>query len=385
MTDSAAIQAAEKVCRDYGAQECVVLSTCNRTELWTYGELRAPLPQIFIALRESGSENIPYLVERQGEQAVWHLLRLSCGMRSQVFGEDQILTQVGHALDLARRAQTTGPILEMLFRTAVTAAKRVKSTIRLTETDRSMAIQAVDFLENLLGGLRGRPCLVIGNGEMGRLAAAQLLARGCRVRMTVRSYRHGDVLLPAGVQPISYDGRLEALREVDIVVSATTSPHYTVRAQQLQEQPLMRPTVFCDLAVPRDIDPAIAALPGAQVYDADQLCSGARDGNREAIQQAEGVLRAYWQEFQSWYTFRPLVSSVRKIGQEAAANLSNRMERTLRELPLEAEMKQALQKRMSACTEKVMGKMLFGLRETLPPELWERCIQGLGRTLQEGK
>ena len=383
MTDSAAMQAAAQVCGVYGAQECVILSTCNRTELWVYGVPTAPLGELFCSLRGLPQENAAYLTERRGEQAVDHLLELSCGMRSQVFGEDQILTQVGHALELARQAHTAGPVLEMLFRTAVTAAKKVKTTVRLAEADQSAAVQTADFLENLLGGLAGRPCLVIGNGEMGRLAASQLVSRGCRVQMTVRRYRHGDVLLPAGVGAVSYEDRLEALQAAEIVVSATSSPHYTIRAQQLEDRPLAHPTVFCDLAVPRDIDPAVARLPGARVYDTDQLCGGAPRGSREAIAQARALLEQYRQEFQNWCAFRPLVPTIQQVGRAAAADLSGRMERTLRELPLEKAEREALRDRMQDCAEKTVDRLLFGLREALPAALWEQCIQGLAQAAGE--
>lgn len=383
MTDTVAAQSAERICQEYGAEECVILSTCNRTEIWVYGDLAIRLPAVFCTLRGIGQESSTYFVERGGESAVRYLLELSCGLHSQVFGEDQILTQVGHALERSRRVHAAGPILEMLFRTAVTAAKRVKTEVRLTEVDQSAAVRTVDFLEEQLGDLSGRICLVIGNGEMGRLTAAQLVSRGCQVQMTVRRYRHGDVLLPAKVRAVSYENRLEAIHRAEIVVSATSSPHYTVQAQQLKESPLEHPTVFCDLAVPRDIDPAVALLPGVRVYDTDQLCQGSSRGSEETIRQATAILDLYEQEFKNWYLFRPLVPAVRKIGQAAASDLSSRIERAVRELPLDTAEQRAFLDRLSASTEKVVNRMLFGLRETLPPELWEQCIQGLEQTIQE--
>lgn len=162
-------------------------------------------------------------------------------------------------------------MLETLFRSAVTSAKKVKTAVRLTEADQSVAVRMEAFLKGVMGPLAGTPCLVIGNGEMGRLAARRLVEAGCRVSMTVRRYRHGEVSLPDGVEAVSYEERLSLLPRVRLVVSATASPHYTLRAAEVGPA-LSGPKVFCDLAVPRDIDPAIASLPGARVYDTDGIC-----------------------------------------------------------------------------------------------------------------
>ncbi|MCI8650288.1 MAG: glutamyl-tRNA reductase [Anaerotruncus sp.] len=358
---------------------CVILSTCNRTELWVSGEA----DPFALLCRMKGLDGAPYteaFVRRSGETAAEHLFALACGLKSQVFGEDQIITQVGNALALAREAGGADAVLEMLFRAAVTAAKEVKTNVRLTGTDRSVAARAASFLEERCGSLAGKRALVIGNGEMGRLAAKLLVQRGCRVQMTLRSYRHGEVLLPTGVETVPYEQRLDWLAAADLVLSATTSPHYTLRAKELPK--LQKPVLFCDLAVPRDIDPQIALLEHASVFDTDTICGGEVQ-TPPIPQQAQEILQERLAQFCRWYAFRPFVPRINALSQRASQDFLGRTVRSLRRLPLAHEQQQALAAQMQQAAQKSAAKLLFGLRENLEPELWETCISALEKSAQE--
>ncbi len=161
---------------------CVLLSTCNRTELWVSYEQAEDSKELVCSpfkmlcgLKQISMERFQDLVmEREGEEAVMHLFRLSCGMQSKVFGEDQILTQVKNALSLARESETVDSVLERLFQTAITAGKKVKTEIHFTK-DTSVVEIMIKKLYQLIEeqSLKGTSCLVIGNGEMGRLAATR--------------------------------------------------------------------------------------------------------------------------------------------------------------------------------------------------------------------
>ena len=378
MTASAASEAAARACREFGAKGCVLLSTCNRTELWLSGRASLEPYELLCALRgaEPGAHRDCF-VRREGLEAAEHLFQLACGMKSQVFGEDQILTQVGTALSLAREAGAADAVLETLFRSAVTSAKKVKTAVRLTEADQSVAVRMEAFLKGVMGPLAGTPCLVIGNGEMGRLAARRLVEAGCRVSMTVRRYRHGEVSLPDGVEAVSYEERLSLLPRVRLVVSATASPHYTLRAAEVGPA-LSGPKVFCDLAVPRDIDPAIASLPGARVYDTDGIC-GVADARRDeaALMRAREILADGLAEFARWYGFRAVVPAARETGELVARDFMGRVEKTVRGLGLSGEAEEELLGRLRASAEKTVDRLLFGLRETLPSELWQPCMDAL--------
>jgi glutamyl-tRNA reductase len=224
-----------------GVNECVLLSTCNRTELYLVGEAD---PKVLLARPDLKIE----LAWRQDLDAGLHLHEVAAGLASQVFGEDQILGQVKEAEALAQECQAIGPILSQLFRSAITAGKRVRRELSLSPVGSSVASQSVERAHELLGGLRGKRALVIGSGQMGRLTAKELLQAGCQVRMTLRrSWENGRVPL-VGVELIHFEDRYQEMLDCDVVFSTTASPHYTVEARRLLPG---YPRLFIDLAVQR--------------------------------------------------------------------------------------------------------------------------------------
>ncbi|MEM1483772.1 glutamyl-tRNA reductase [Oscillospiraceae bacterium PP1C4] len=376
MTKSNAAAAMRQICAESQVEGCVLLSTCNRTELWTSGGNITPYEALCAVQKTDAAKYHRYFTERSGHEAITHLFELSCGLKSQVFGEDQIITQIKNAITLSRETGSADAVLENLFRTAVTAAKRVKTDVRLLGSGRSVAVSTVSFLRERLGSLNGISCMVIGNGEMGRLAATELINEGANVIMTVRQHHHGEVIIPDGVRAISYDLRLERLPEVQVVVSATTSPHYTLRAEDVAL--LQHPTIFCDLAVPRDIDPDISELRGASLYDTDAICGGGYSrADVKKLSEARAILWEYIDEFESWYGFRTLVPIVNEISGLAAEDLVSRVSKSIRRLDLENGQQEQLTARINDAAEKVVGRLMFGLRDNLAPELWQSCIEGL--------
>ena len=186
-TKAEAAEALSRLAEHPALEGAVLLSTCNRTELWLSCAEGATLDPaaLLVALKGADPADISFVV-RRGRAAVDHLFALACGLRSRVFGEDQIIAQVKGALALARSCGSADGVLDRLFLSAVTAAKEVKTSVRLTAVDSSSASRAADLICRHFADLKGLPCLVIGNGEMGRLAASTLVSLGCRVEMTVR-------------------------------------------------------------------------------------------------------------------------------------------------------------------------------------------------------
>ena len=210
----------------------VLLATCSRTELYLHAEGERVLPGAAEVLCEAAGapECRPFLVQRAGGEAVRHLMQVSAGMQSQIFGDDQIVSQVKVAAALARELKTADAVLDTLFRRAVTAGKRVRTETRLTGVPASAAQAGVRRAERFFGTLAGKRAVVIGNGEMGRLAARALVEAGCAVTVTLRTYRHGETVVPQGCATVPYERRMERIEGADLVVSATTSPHFTLTA-----------------------------------------------------------------------------------------------------------------------------------------------------------
>jgi glutamyl-tRNA reductase len=238
---------------------------------------------------------------------------MTCGMHSQIFGEDQILTQVGEALRSARDHDQTDPVLETLFRTALTAAKRVKTEAPLHQRDHSVPERAITILENTYGALRGKSCLVIGNGEMGRLLCHLLRERGAVVHLTTRRYRHHDTIVPEGCTAVSYDDRYHWIAASDFVFSATISPHCTVKSSLLLPRRISTPLVLVDLAVPRDMEPELAELPGITLYNMDTL-NLEQHCDEESLALARAILQESEDDFYRWQTTRNDVVSIRGLG-----------------------------------------------------------------------
>ena len=246
------------------ASGCVIINTCNRMELWVSfdGDSdKDPYELLCARLKVDAEMYRSYFTSREDAEAVTHLFELASGLKSKVFGEEQILSQVKEAVCIARECRSAGPVLEAVFRYAVTAAKKVKTQVRLTAVDSSVAQTAVRTLKAQLGDLTGLSCLVIGNGEMGRLAAKHLLAEGCEVTMTLRQYKSGDAVIPRGCTVIDYEERYSHLMSAKVIISATRSPHYTLHTENVRELTGDSEKLMFDLALPRDIEPEYRKAP----------------------------------------------------------------------------------------------------------------------------
>lgn len=381
LTASRGLALAEVLVRRHGAEGCVVLSTCNRTEVWCSGLQGELLP---LVLTETGSDtaHAECFISRCGMEAVQYLMELGCGMRSQIFGEDQILSQLKEALCLSREHKLAEPVLETLFRTAITAAKRVKTEVRLTAKDTSVPERAIHLLEQKYGGLKGKHCLVIGNGEMGRLTAELLVEKGCEVLMTLRRYRSGQAVIPQGCGIILYEERYRSLPQQDFVFSATSSPHYTLEAGQICDTGFRKGCVLVDLAVPRDIDPAARRLREIEIYDMDDL-GMEPSADPESLREAKLLLQQAVDDFEQWLDCRRHAAEIQRIGGRTAKLTAAKLTKPLRKLPLEKDEREELQKKVELASCKSVAKLMYGMRKHLNSSEWAACVAALDKTADE--
>lgn len=292
---------------------CVLISTCNRTEL--YLSCTEEVVPGELLCQAAGAEYPLYqdaFVTLSEKDAVQHLMEVAAGIRSRIFGEDQIISQVKDAIAIAREAGTADSVLETLFRSAVSAGKEVRTKVRLTSVPTSAASMAVDLLREKLGDLTGKKALVIGNGEMGRLAASLLRQEGCQVSVTLRTYRHGETIVPPGCGVVPYDQRFLHMEGCDLLLSATTSPHYTVTVEPLSQLPSL-PAVLVDLAIPRDIQPKVGQLPGVSLYNIDDL--GNFSESRTIPAEVTEILNAQMENFYRWLNYKDCMTSVDSLKQ----------------------------------------------------------------------
>lgn len=384
--------AMQKIRKMSGIRGCVMLSTCNRMELYvsTQEGVCVDLYEILCVLKQVPKGAFQqYFVTRTGEVAVRHLFVLAAGMESRIIGEDQILMQVKEALAWARECETTDKVLEVFFRMAVTAGKKVKTQIHFSRGNASAIHQAMDQLRQRGCDFAGMKCMVIGNGEMGKLTAMQLKEAGADVTVTVRQYRSGVVQIPPGCRRIHYGERYEHLASCALIVSATASPNLTLTKEEVEKQhleldPLREQMIFLDLAVPRDIDPRIGEIPGAIVYDIDDFSIDRESEElKSQLEEASEMITEGVEEFISWYDCRTFVPMIQKISQEAAKDAGWRMGQTFQKMELTPQEQSTIASATQTVTAKVVAKLMFELRDSVSPEHLRECLEAFAHAYPE--
>lgn len=380
-------EAMEALKKKAGIYGCVILSTCNRLEIWASHEEEQELSlyQCLCDLKgiQDGSYE-KYFVTRKDRDAVNHLFYLAGGLKSQILGEDQILTQIKDALKLSREHYASDGVMEVLFRMAATAGKRIKTEVPLAHGNPSVIHQAIRSLKEKGYDICGKTCMVIGNGEMGKVAAQTLREAGGDVTVTVRQYRSGVVEIPAGCSRIHYGERMDYLPKCDLVVSATASPNFTLREEQFQELSLAKPLLLLDLAVPRDIEPSIGEREGITLYDMDSFRSSSLSPElMEGMKQAERIVKAQVDEFYQWLDGRDLIPRIQEIKEDAVQDLNARIDKILKNTPLEQDDREKLLQAVDTAAGKVVNKLIFGLRDSLNQDAFLECVAGLEKLYEE--
>ncbi len=262
-----------------GLSELVVLSTCNRVELYAAGGVNA-WPFLVELLAESTGVRIgelaPALYHLAGTEAVRHLSRTAAGLDSMVIGEPQILGQVSEAYATALAHGAAGHALGVLFRGAIKAGRRARAETAINRNPATVSSAAVKLVGESLGELLGKSVVVVGAGEMAELALAALHYRGVRdVCVVSRTREHAEQLSSRfGGRTEPFERLQAALDTADIVVTSTSAPHHVITTDMVAAALLRRPDrrlAIIDIAVPRDVEPGVAALPSVDYFDLDDL------------------------------------------------------------------------------------------------------------------
>jgi glutamyl-tRNA reductase len=291
-----------------GVTECMIVSTCNRVEL--LAAIDSPDTDLTGFLhRYFGLDPAllqPHIYERRDQDAVRHLFRVASSLDSMVVGEPQILGQVKEAFAVARASGTVASQLEHLLQSAFAAAKKVRTETSIGSTSVSIASVAVDLAKKIFGSLQGRTVFLVGAGKMSELAARHLVQQGAGTILVCNRTHERARLMAEQFEGrvIPFEQLYEAASEADIVISSTGAPHPIFRrehGQMFLHRRRNRPMFFIDIAVPRDVDPAMNKLEGIFVYDIDDLQAVAAahmaERSREAS-DAETLIAAEVERFQ---------------------------------------------------------------------------------------
>ncbi|MGC1422954.1 MAG: glutamyl-tRNA reductase [Terracidiphilus sp.] len=321
-----------------GVSECMIVSTCNRVEM--LAAVESPDTDLTMFLHNHfGLDQAllaPHIYQHRDQLAVRHLFRVAASLDSMVVGEPQILGQVKEAFAAARAAGTVSGQLEHLLQSAFAAAKRVRTETAIGSNSVSIASVAVELARKIFGSLQGRTVFLVGAGKMSELAARHLVQQGAgAILVTNRTLERARQLAePFDGRVIPFEKLYETATEADIVISSTGAPHPIFRkehGQQFMHRRRNRPMFFIDIAVPRDVDPAMNKVEGIFVYDIDDLQAVAASHIAERQTQAgdaEALINAEVERFHQRrraVNVAPAIVSLQQQAEEIRQNELKRM------------------------------------------------------------
>lgn len=328
-----------------GLQGVVILSTCNRTEVYaasTDVEVGIYSIKKFLACHHGIEENVleQYLCVHTLYDAVRHLYRVVSGLDSMVRGETQILGQVGNAYQLASEAEVTNKAINVLFQNALAVGKRVRTETLIDQHPVSISYTAVELARQQFGELRGKGILIMGAGEMSTLTVKHLVSAGATtILVSNRSYEKAQNLAKeCSGRAVRLEDMDQYLEEVDIVISATASTHFMIKPERMQEMMKARkgrPILLIDIAVPRDIHPDIGKIPCVTLYDIDDL-RGVVDRHHQereiAAVNAEKIIEEEMLIFLKWHNSLFVVPTIQALQQKGQRIKELQLERAFERL-----------------------------------------------------
>jgi glutamyl-tRNA reductase len=277
--------------------EVMILSTCNRVEVYSTAESaeEARLNGLGALSSQRGVELSslePFLYTKVGAEAIRHAFRVASSLDSMILGEPQILGQVKDAFQVAQDCQTTGPILHAVMTQAFSVAKKVRTETGVARHAVSVSVAAVELARKIFGGLRGKAVLLVGAGKMGEQAARRLVDHGAfPIYVTNRTWaRAQEISRALHGQAVRFEDFPTVLPEVDIVITSTGAPDPIVSVKSVQaalHARRSRPIFFIDIAVPRDVEARVNDLPNVFCYDIDDLRQVVDANIRERLREAE--------------------------------------------------------------------------------------------------
>lgn len=345
--------------------EAVLLSTCNRTELYAVVEDEGAKERLFGSLAAEKGLACDVLEQHSywltDHKAVRHLYRVASSLDSMVVGEAQILGQVREAYRMATEELCAGPILNRLFHTSLRVGKKVRSETGIGDSSLSVPGVAVKLAEEVFGTLEGRTALVLGAGEMSELVIKHLKGRGvARLKITNRTTERAHLLAErVGGVYVGFDELLDELPNVDVVVSSTGAGEWIVSSEVVagalarREEPLF----FIDIAVPRDIDPVVQNLDQAYVYDVDDLQAVVdrnSDDRAAAAAEGEAMIGPAVFEFMGWLSTLHVVPLIKELRDGAEHIRRHELARALKGLNLSPEEVEAVERMSHALVNKLL-------------------------------
>lgn len=376
--------------------EALLLSTCNRVELYLAGDAPLDALRSRVAAFLAQEHSLPgalesHLYAHQSEDALRHLFRVAASLDSAVIGEPQILGQVKAAFEVAQRAGTIGALLGQVLPRALSAAKRVRTETRIARSSSSVASAAVELARRIFGGLDGREVLVVGAGKMGELAARHLYSAGCARLLVANRTRERAEELAGRMRAVGGEASAHGFEELpalltraDVVLCSTGAAQPVLAREAVQRAMKARKgrwLCLLDIAVPRDVEPAAGELPNVYLYDVDALTRVASDNleeRRREAERAEVILDEEVARCAEGLRARGVVPTIRALREQFGAVARAEVERTLRRLGPIAEKER---REIELLAEAIVNKLLHQPLTTLKREAESQALLDAARTL----
>lgn len=291
-----------------GIHEAVVLSTCNRAEIYAVvdnaSQAYTSIRDLFLVLSSANEQEAKeeYFYYYQDRECITHLFNVASSLDSLIVGEGQILSQVKKAYAMAREIGATSTILNTLFHRAITTGKRVRTETRIAFNAVSVSYAAVQLAERVLGDLSNSNVLIFGAGQMAELTARNLSGKNIRKIYVANRHlaRAEELASKVGGEAVGFRQALRHANDVDIVITSTGATHYVVRPLETQlfmsKREKAKPLLIIDIAVPRDVDPDVAAISGVELYNIDDLEAVVEDNMKEREYEAYRAHRIITEE-----------------------------------------------------------------------------------------
>ncbi|MEZ8217051.1 glutamyl-tRNA reductase [Candidatus Fervidibacteria bacterium JGI MDM2 SSWTFF-3-K9] len=362
--------------RAQGIDEIVLLSTCNRTEVYTATQQRLPERKVlklwlsFFGLPEGEIEGRFYAY--QDKEAARHLFRVACGLDSMMLGETQILGQVKDAYEQAQRAGAVGTYLGELFRRAIKVGKKARSETAISKGAMSVGGAAVELSKHIFANLQTCTVLLIGAGKMGTDTAKSLVQAGAKQLLVCNRTlsRAQELASKLNGQVVPFEELQENLSRADIVIASTGAQQYILTKQMVSEvvkQRRYRPLFLIDISVPRNIDPKVNDLDNVFLFDIDDLEQVVREfleERKKEVPKVEALIEHELQNFTVWLGERKAKPIIVQLLQEAQRQTEQALNELFDELPdLSEEQRRAIAAKMKALTMRLLSQPLNQIKQ----------------------
>ena len=375
---------------DLGVEEVVILSTCNRSEVyfldrWKNDAVRNQVMDAYLELIQSPTA-ASYIYQYRDKDAIEHLFRVTAGLESAVVGEDEILRQIKEAYEFAHQFQNTAKIFNRLFQEAIKAAKAIKSRLKISELPLSTGYIGLKFLEEQMGTFADKTLLIIGFGKIGKLFYQY--SKEMPFQKILLCNRSKDATTEAlkedpRAEFVPYGNDYGMLSKVDAVITATGCPHLILKTEKMP--PRIKPLYMLDMAIPRNIDNAINNLDQYHVYNIDVLkeASAKNEASRKALaSKAEEIIDGSVDEFLTWLQRTAEDPIIESLNQSVEGILEEHLGYMFKKLNVNSREQKIIHRTMESALKKAVRNPISALKSIKNDEKRAHYAEVLGELFQ---